>query len=117
VRDAGFQKTRFGIWIGKRCCRAYDLDLASPEVVAAPGTHVMHFIGEYPHKHNGERIAAIEYQAGPLTLTQTLTANFAFSNKPQGTNGFANFYDKVWQYTRILWNEARAAAADVIPLP
>lgn len=99
--------------LGAFCC---PLDLVSPDVVAPPATHVIHFIGEYPHKHNGERIAAIEYQAGPLSLTQTLTANFAFSNKPQGTTGFSSFYDKVWHYTRILWNEARAAAADVTPL-
>ncbi|MDZ4021519.1 DUF6791 domain-containing protein, partial [Pseudomonas sp. PvP088] len=92
------------------------LDQPSPDVVGTPSTHVMHFIGESPHKHNGGRITAIEYSAGTLPLTSSLVANFAFSNKPQGTNGFASFYDKVWHYTRILWNEARAADPDVTPL-
>jgi hypothetical protein len=98
---------------GVFCC---PLTLVNPELAGPPPSHVMLFIGGFPHRFDGGKITAIDVQGWSLAISAELTANFAFSNKPRGANNFDSYYDKVWHYTRILWNEVKAKATGETPL-
>jgi hypothetical protein len=80
------------------------------DVTARPNDHVMHFVGETPHKHNGQPMRFIN-AFGPFGLTSTVTATHMFSSKPDA--GYADYYEKVSAYAALLENEARAVDSRV----
>lgn len=75
------------------------LDLAG-EITTRPSTHVVHFAGSYPCDHTGVPIEALRHQTMTVQLTATLTAEHSFSNKPP--EGYADYYEKMTSYARIL---------------
>jgi len=75
------------------------------ECTAAPDTHVVSFIGEFPCDQNGVEIEALRYGAA-AQLAEDITVDFSFSNKPAG--GYGDYYAKMTGYTAILENPAKA---------
>lgn len=73
-----------------------------------PQDHVIHFAGEYPCDKDGAIIKGIQHSSGKRTLAEGIEVDHSFSNKPQG--GFADYYEKVTSYVRII--EAPAQAID-----
>jgi hypothetical protein len=71
-----------------------------------PGTHVAYFVGDHPCNQDGSEIAQIRHSSGPFQLTQDLTANFSFSNKPTG--GYLNYFDKMTRYIEMISAPARS---------
>jgi len=65
-----------------------------------PNTHVIHFIGEFPCEKNGTIIKQIQHTNGNRKLSDTITVNFSFSNKP--ACGYKNYYDKITRYIEII---------------
>jgi hypothetical protein len=86
---------------------ASELTLASPTRTAAPGSHIAHFIGSFPHNADGSRITAIEHSTGPFQWAEGLTPNFSFSNKPR-SGMFADYYEKIVSYIGVMWHQARS---------
>lgn len=65
-----------------------------------PDTHVIHFDGEYPCFADGSRIAAIANQTTHFDLGSGLTAEHAFSSKPDG--GYNDYHHKMTTYASII---------------
>ena len=86
------------------------LDMSGDKTIK-PATHVIHFIGEYPCKHNGTPIEAIRHQSGPINLGHDIIADFSFSNKPPG--GYKDYYEKLKRYSDIMSSYAMAINPDV----
>jgi len=72
-----------------------------------PNTHVISFTGEHPCNKDGTVIRGIQHQSSNKTIAG-LQIKHSFSNKPAG--GYANYYEKVINYIRII--EAPAQAID-----
>lgn len=89
----------------KRGTLVTELTLADNRTVT-PGTHVINFIGEYPCTMDGAEIAQIRHNSSAQTLTNGLTVNHSFSNKPSG--GYQNYYEKVTRYVDIIASNAQA---------
>lgn len=87
------------------------LDLTG-DTILKPSSHVMHFIGGYPYKHDGTPIEAIRHTSQQKDFGHGLVANHSFSSKPK-SGGYANFYDKFAQYSGIISSEANAINPDV----
>lgn len=83
-----------------------DLTLASAERTARPGTHVIHFQGQYPCDVNGKMISAVQHSSRTHTMASTITVNHSFSNKPP--NGYNDYYEKVTRYIEIISAPAKA---------
>lgn len=75
------------------------LDLAGDQT-RPPDTHVIHFDGDYPCFADGNRIAAIANQTMHFNLGHGLTAEHAFSSKPDG--GYRDYHHKMTTYASIL---------------
>lgn len=71
-----------------------------------PPDHVMWFVGEHPCDREGNIITAIQHNVHSVRLSDDVVTTFSFSNKPQG--GYANYYDKVVTYTRVITGPARS---------
>jgi predicted ThiF/HesA family dinucleotide-utilizing enzyme len=71
-----------------------------------PDTHVMHFDGAYPCFADGTRIVAIANQTTHFDLGHGLTAEHAFSSKPEG--GYSDYHHKMTTYASILAGPAAA---------
>lgn len=86
------------------------LDL-SGDVTAKPKDHVAYWAGEYPCDSKGTQINRLVNNTSlNEKVKDGLVATFSFSHKP-GPEGYANYYDKVTTYIRILEGEARALDA------
>lgn len=83
------------------------LTLAGEKTVR-PNDHVIHFIGEHPCNRDGSRISAIQHQSSRQVLDpkHNIVTDHSFSNKP--ANGFANYYEKVTSYARVIASQAQA---------
>lgn len=77
----------------------------SGDIINKPETHVIHFIGEFPCDKNGIRINGIEHSSAQV-LGNGIRIDFSFSNKPK--EGYANYYDKITQYIRIISAPAKS---------
>jgi hypothetical protein len=75
------------------------LALANDRTVR-PNTHVMYFVGEQPCHRDGTAITQIHNSSKRVTLAEGVVADHTFSAKPPG--GYADYYDKVTTYVRIL---------------
>ncbi len=60
----------------------------------------MWFMGEQPCNKDGSIITAIRHGTHSLRLSDEVTTNLSFSNKPKG--GYLDYYAKVVTYTRII---------------
>lgn len=82
-----------------------ELTLAN-DCTTRPGTHVMHFIGEYPCDANGQRLESIFNQSSSRDLGAGLVIEHSFSSKP--VEGYPDYYEKVSAYVAMLTNPAQA---------
>lgn len=94
-----------------------ELTLAG-DITARPSTHVMSFAGDHPCNKDGVEMEQIRHNAADVKIDDELTVNRSFSAKPP--QGYADYYEKVTAYVRILEGPAQAigpeVAARVFPL-
>ncbi|MBB5684970.1 ThiF family adenylyltransferase [Sphingobium boeckii] len=80
-----------------------------------PDTHVLHFDGDYPCFADGIRIAAIANQTTHFDLGHGLTAEHAFSSKPDG--GYRDYHHKMSTYASIIAGPAAVLDSTSTPRP
>lgn len=80
-----------------------------------PDTHVVHFDGDYPCHADGTQIAAIANQTTHFDLGNGLTAEHAFSSKPEG--GYLDYHHKMTTYASILAGPAAVLDPSATPRP
>lgn len=83
----------------------------SGESTAAPGTHVVFFVGEFPCHKDGSPIAQLTHTSGNQNLGNGLVVNHSFSNKPP--QGYPNYYEKMKRYVEIISHPAQAVDGSV----
>jgi len=83
------------------------------DVAAVPGTHVVHFNGEFPCHRDGAPIEALRHGTNRVQLSPRLTADHSFSNKPQ--EGYADYQQLVTTYATII--SAPATSLDPTAIP
>ena len=67
----------------------------------------MSFVGGIPCDKNGTELASLIINRGALPVTGGIVADCQFSQKPS-PDGYANYYDKVVAYVRLLTGHAQA---------
>ena len=77
----------------------------SDDCTTRPGTHVMHFIGQYPCDANGQRLEKIFNQTATRDLGAGLIIEHSFSSKPP--EGYSDYYEKATAYIAMLTNPAQ----------
>lgn len=80
-----------------------------------PDTHVIHFDGDYPCNAEGEAIRAISNQTVHFDLGHGLTAEHAFSSKPDG--GYRDYHHKMTTYASIVAGPAAVIDDTATPRP
>src|SRR5258708_6754917 len=80
-------------------------------ITSAPGTHVVHFIGEYPCNELGAALEAIRNESRRQQFGENLTIDHSFSSKPID-GGYRDYYHKMTTYVAILSNPARSIDQD-----
>lgn len=83
--------------------------------LGAPPDHQVWFAGEFPCHANGQPIEAIRHSAGPFALFPGFSANFRFSNKPEGGHGFPTYAAKIRHYLSIIAPEAAGLDPSATP--
>lgn len=83
-------------------------------VTKKPDDHVVYFIGEYPCNADGTPIEKIRHQTVQTQLAQNLVADHSFSSKPPG--GYADYYEKMTSYAKILYSQANGIEPDISPM-
>ncbi len=76
-----------------------DLDLAGNKT-AKPNNHVIHFVGDQPCNKDGSVITAIEHNKTTRKLSNAITVDRSFSNKPK--NGYKYYHHKITRYIDII---------------
>lgn len=89
-----------------------ELTTATPDVLARPSTHPVHFIGEHPCKADGTDLIQIRCQSGEFKLAEGITAQHWFSNKPRRGH-YESYYEKVTSYVRVISSQAKAIDSSV----
>jgi len=79
------------------------------------GDHRIWFIGEHPCDEQGQPLPGPSPEAH--AVTPEVTANFMISSKPKNGGAFANTYDKITSYVRVLSHPAKAIDPTVTPTP
>ncbi|MDP1877502.1 MAG: ThiF family adenylyltransferase [Actinomycetota bacterium] len=79
------------------------------------GDHRIWFIGEQPCDQNGQPLPGPSPEAH--AVTQDLIANFMISSKPKNGGTFANTYDKITSYVRVLSHPAHVLDPTVTATP
>jgi len=74
---------------------------------APPSTHVMQFIGGIPSDSTGARLDKMIIEVGSIRLSDSLTADCRFSQKPAGSGRYDDYYDKVVTYANMIMGHAR----------
>ncbi|MFZ2411152.1 MAG: ThiF family adenylyltransferase, partial [Candidatus Methanoperedens sp.] len=80
-------------------------DLAGDRT-AKPQNHVIFFAGEHPCDKEGNIIKGIQHSSGRKPLAEGIEVDHSFSNKPP--SGYADYYEKVTNYIRIISSQAQA---------
>jgi hypothetical protein len=80
-----------------------------------PDTHVIHFDGAYPCNAQGQAIVAISNQTTHFDLGHGLTAEHAFSSKPDG--GYLDYHHKMTTYASIIAGPAAVIDPKATPRP
>ena len=102
VDDVPFVTSDKAVATGTLAC---PLDLQG-DATRKPGTHVMWFIGGVPCDKDGREIPLLVNQRGPLKLTEGITADCSFSQKPSA-DGYDNYYQKVVTYIGLIIGHAQ----------
>lgn len=76
-----------------------------------PETHVIYFSGEHPCNNDGSVIKGIQHESRQQTLTEGVTVDHSFSNKPG--NGYDDYYQKVFRYVEIISDPAKSLDSKV----
>ena len=103
VRDIPYLDNQLALQIGAIVSKLVFID----KVRVQQDDHQVYFAGSVPHGLNGQPIPNLA--GGPTTMTLSKTdvvVQRSFSNKPEG--GFANFFDKIEHYVRIISGPAIA---------
>lgn len=80
-------------------------------VTTKPQDHVIHFIGELPCDPQGVVLTGIISSSGRRTLAEGIEVDHSFSSKPP--DGYADYYEKVTTYAKILYSQAQAIDPEV----
>jgi hypothetical protein len=89
-----------------------ELSLAGDKTVK-PNTHVVFFQGEYPCSNEGVPLEQIRHASGKKKLAGDIVIDHSFSNKP--SEGYANYYEKMTQYVKIVSHPAKALDDNIDP--
>ncbi len=103
VRDIPYLDNQLALQIGAIVSKLVFID----KVRVQQDNHQVYFAGSVPHGLNGQPIPNLA--GGPTTMTLSKTdvvVQRSFSNKPEG--GFANFFDKIEHYVRMISGPAIA---------
>lgn len=119
VRDA-FLLVHEIPYVNSKCQIKYgilvsDLILAGEKTVSPVAQHVAHFIGEHPCNSDGTIITGIQNASKDQYLTNSITINHSFSNKP--LNGYVDYYEKMVTYITIISSQAKAIDNSVTEKP
>lgn len=88
----------------------------SGERTAGMGTHVMHFVGEYPCDKNGKPIEGLRHASNDKVIEPSLVVNHSFSSKPR--NGkYTDYHHKMSTYANIVSAPAEALDPSVTARP
>jgi len=79
------------------------------------GDHRIWFIGQQPCDEQGQPLPGPSPEAH--AVTPGVAANFMISSKPKTVSAFANTYDKITSYVRVLSHPAKAIDATVTATP
>lgn len=71
-----------------------------------PETHVIYFQGENPCNKDGSVITQIQHQSTRMNLTEHITIERSFSNKPP--SGYPDYYAKMTRYVEIISAPAKS---------
>mgnify|MGYP000929001818 CR=1 FL=1 len=85
------------------------------DATRSPDTHVIHFDGAYPCNAQGQAIVAISNQTNHFDLGHGLTAEHAFSSKPDG--GYRDYHHKMTTYASIIAGPAAVIDPKATPRP
>lgn len=76
-----------------------NLNLAG-DIATTPDTHVAMWVGDNPCNDKGSPLTKLIANNNQVTIHEGIVTSFSFSHKPEG--GYANYYDKMTGYIRIL---------------
>jgi len=76
------------------------LTLSNNTRTTVPDNHVIYFVGDNPCDIEGTVISSIQHNNSNTVLTNQISVNRSFSNKPAG--GYPNYYEKVKGYVDII---------------
>lgn len=83
------------------------------EKTTTPGRHQMRWVGECPCDQNGTPIDAIRPAEAKLRISEKLTTDFEFSNKPPA--GYPDHFAKVANYTGLISGPAAIVDGSLSP--
>ena len=78
----------------------------SGEKITTPDNHVVQWVGDYPCDSKGAKLIKLDAGSINTLICKNLIAKHTFSQKPP--EGYANYYEKMTQYIKIIENEAHA---------
>jgi hypothetical protein len=84
-----------------------ELTMVTPDVLGRPGSHQVYFIGDHPCKADGSDFIQIRCASQEFRLTDEITAQHHFSNKPK-CGYYETYYEKISTYVRVISSQARA---------
>lgn len=101
LNDLGMEKT--GVI-------AAAMRLETPTKIAPPDDHQVLFVGEWPCHLDKRPIERLRGGVNQTLIGGDITSDFSFSNRPHNCppNGYADFYDKIVAYCRIVCGPATA---------
>lgn len=76
-----------------------------------PDNHIVYFKGGHPCNKDGCLISQIKHTSNDENLTDNISINHSFSNKPSA--GYQDYYEKMTRYIEIISNEAKAIDREV----
>ncbi len=76
------------------------------EKAGPPNNHVAYFQGEQPCNRDGSIITALVHGQNKSLLSQDISVDRSFSNKPPG--GYSNYYQKLTTYINIISGPAQS---------
>ncbi len=99
VRDIPYLDSQQELRVGAVVAKLVHID----KVRVQQDNHQVWFAGSVPHGLNGEPIPNLGAVSATLPLKKSdIVVERRFSNKPQGRNGFTDFFEKIENYVRLL---------------
>lgn len=92
--------------------------VCSDSGVSPPATHQVWFDGPYPCFADGRPLDLSRVEVGGGLLAPGVPAKFHFSNKPEGWSSYANHFDQLMHYWRLITDQARVIDSNcTLPVP